>query len=99
MRLNLVSVLLCLACLPNASGAELSAERLEWLRDEIRRHDELYYETGEPEISDLEYDRLKQELVKVEANTEPASLGSLSESDGSKHVHREPMLSLEKAYE
>ncbi|MEX0321302.1 MAG: NAD-dependent DNA ligase LigA [Puniceicoccaceae bacterium] len=99
MRIYLVVVFLCLACLPTAYGLELSPERLEWLRIEIRRHDELYYETGEPEISDLEYDRLKKELVDTEALTERTSSGSISGSDISKHAHRVPMLSLEKAYE
>lgn len=41
-------------------------ERLRSLREEIRRHDELYYRQASPEISDREYDRLKKELEKLE---------------------------------
>jgi len=37
--------------------------RMEALRREIRRHDELYYAEDRPEISDAEYGRLKRELV------------------------------------
>ena len=35
---------------------------IERLRDEIRRHDHLYYVKNAPEISDREYDRLFAEL-------------------------------------
>ena len=34
------------------------AQRIEKLREEIRHHDHQYYVEAEPEISDLEYDRL-----------------------------------------
>ena len=36
------------------------------LRDEIRRHDELYYVQDNPEISDLEYDELMERLRGLE---------------------------------
>lgn len=42
------------------------AGRLESLRAEIRRHDNLYYVYGQPEISDLEYDKLFQQLRTLE---------------------------------
>ncbi len=32
--------------------------RLEWLRAEIRRHNDLYYNDAAPEISDDQYDKL-----------------------------------------
>ena len=41
-------------------------QRLEELRQAIRRHDELYYVHSKPEISDTEYDKLFQELQKLE---------------------------------
>ncbi|MGM0578091.1 MAG: NAD-dependent DNA ligase LigA [Myxococcota bacterium] len=41
-------------------------ERIEELRDEINRHDHLYYVKNAPEISDEEYDRLFHELEELE---------------------------------
>jgi DNA ligase (NAD+) len=40
--------------------------RLIALRDEIRRHDYLYYVKNRPEISDSQYDRLFRELLELE---------------------------------
>ena len=34
------------------------AERIQFLRNEIRRHEELYYVQSAPEISDAEFDAL-----------------------------------------
>jgi len=45
------------------------AQQIERLREEIRRHDRLYYVDTRPEISDLEYDRLMQQLQMLEAAT------------------------------
>ncbi|UCE28454.1 MAG: NAD-dependent DNA ligase LigA [Candidatus Coatesbacteria bacterium] len=45
----------------------MSVEReIEKLKDEIRRHDRLYYVLGTPEISDYEYDKLYKRLVELE---------------------------------
>ncbi len=41
--------------------------RLDWLRAEIRRHNELYYNKAAPEISDDQYDALFAELQALEA--------------------------------
>ena len=49
------------------SISELTAE-IEQLRDEIRKHDDLYYNLDSPEISDAEYDRLFRRLVELEEN-------------------------------
>ena len=40
---------------------------IEELRELINYHSNLYYTKDEPEISDYEYDRLMQELKKLEA--------------------------------
>lgn len=42
-------------------------ERIHELRQEIRRHDLLYYVQAAPEISDRQYDQLMEELKKLEA--------------------------------
>ena len=39
---------------------------MEMLRDEIRRHDELYYQHAKPEISDQAYDALMRKLQDME---------------------------------
>ena len=41
-------------------------KRIEQLRDEIRRHDQLYYVLDKPEISDSQYDKLFRELEDIE---------------------------------
>ena len=41
-------------------------KRIEQLRDEIRRHDYLYYVLNQPEISDQQYDKLFAELKSLE---------------------------------
>ena len=43
------------------------AQRIEELREEIRRHDRLYYVENAPEISDREYDMLFAELKELES--------------------------------
>ena len=42
------------------------ADKIVELRREIRRHDRLYYVDAAPEISDLEYDQLLQQLKQWE---------------------------------
>ncbi|MEN6602091.1 MAG: hypothetical protein ABFD86_06710, partial [Bryobacteraceae bacterium] len=41
-------------------------KRIETLRDELRRHEYLYYVLDQPEISDAEYDALMRELKQLE---------------------------------
>ncbi len=43
-----------------------NVQRVEALRDEIRRLDRLYYVEATPAVSDLEYDRLLEELRDLE---------------------------------
>ena len=42
------------------------SERIAELRETIEHHDRLYYQKAEPEISDRDYDRLKEELANLE---------------------------------
>jgi DNA ligase (NAD+) len=79
---------------------------IEKLRDEIRRHEELYYVENAPEISDREYDALLENLQKLEeANTELVTPDSPSQRVGGrpaegfiKVVHTRPMMSLDNSY-
>src|SRR5690606_14161419 len=43
------------------------AERYSKLRAEVERHNELYYVAAAPEITDVEYDALLNELRDIEA--------------------------------
>lgn len=44
----------------------LFENRITELRDELHRHNQLYYQDAKPEISDAEYDRLYRELEDLE---------------------------------
>ena len=44
-----------------------ATQRIADLRVQVARHDELYYRQARPEITDLEYDRLKRELADLES--------------------------------
>jgi DNA ligase (NAD+) len=44
-----------------------SEKQIEKLREELRRHEYLYYVQDEPEISDVKFDRMMAELQKLEA--------------------------------
>lgn len=80
--------------------------RLTALKDQIRHHNQLYYREAEPEISDRDYDRLKEELADLEKQyPDMAEKESLMEKVGddrlegfSAYVHREPMQSLDNTY-
>jgi DNA ligase (NAD+) len=77
--------------------------RLTFLRNEIRRHDHLYYVKARPEVSDAAYDRLFRELVELEqAHPELVTPDSPSQRVGAppleelaKVRHEQPMLSLD----
>ncbi|HSL02146.1 MAG TPA: hypothetical protein VK901_01230, partial [Nitrospiraceae bacterium] len=77
--------------------------RLKALRDEIRRHDYLYYVKDHPEISDSQYDHLFRELLELEqAHPELVTPDSPSQRVGApplqelvKVPHEQPMLSLD----
>lgn len=79
------------------------ASRIAALRDEIRRHDYLYYVKDRPEISDSQYDRLFRELVDLEqAHPDLVTPDSPSQRVGGRPLdelakvpHAHPMLSLD----
>ena len=83
------------------------AERIEFLRREIRRHEALYYSDAEPEISDADFDDLMRELRVLEgAHPELATPDSPTRRVGGRIAdgfaparHAEPMLSLDNAYD
>ncbi len=83
-----------------------AATQIAGLREEIRRHDWQYYVQAQPEISDLEYDRLLERLKRLEAqHPELITADSPTQRVGDRPVaelpqvtHRVPMLSIENTY-
>lgn len=83
-----------------------AAKRIEELRREIRRHDRLYYVEARPEISDREYDRLFEELKRLEAKfpdlitpDSPTQRVGGEPLEGFRQVrHAVPMLSIDNTY-
>jgi DNA ligase (NAD+) len=87
-------------------GRPLIARKIEKLRDEIRRHDELYYVEAAPEISDREYDELMETLQKLEAehpelitpDSPTQRVGGRPAEGFPEVVHTRQMLSLDNSY-
>ena len=83
-----------------------AAKKMEQLRNEIRRHDRLYYEEAAPAISDREYDRLYKELADLETQfPDLVTPDSPTQRVGGKPLkafeqvpHLVPMLSLDNTY-
>ncbi|OKY73694.1 MAG: DNA ligase (NAD(+)) LigA [Desulfobulbaceae bacterium DB1] len=83
-----------------------SRQRLQWLREEIARHDYRYYVLDAPLIADVEYDRLFRELLELEErfpdlvtpDSPSQRVGGAPLDKFSQVIHRFPMLSLENAF-
>lgn len=81
-------------------------EKIEKLKEKIRKHDYLYYVLSQPLVSDKEYDDLMRQLVILEnkypqyrADNSPSQRLSSGISAGFKTVkHRAGMFSLENTY-
>ncbi len=82
-----------------------AADRIGKLREEINRHNYLYYVLDTPEISDAEYDALFRELAELEEkypdlvtpDSPTQRIGGAPLEKFSQVTHRIPMLSLENA--
>ena len=82
------------------------AKEIEKLRNEIRRHEELYYVQDSPEISDREYDALLEKLQALEqthpelitADSPTQRVGGRPAEGFAEVIHRLPMLSLDNSY-
>src|SRR5208337_2119867 len=81
------------------------AKRAEELRQQINHHSHLYYVEARPEISDVEFDRLLDELKKIEAqHPELCTPDSPTQRVGGAPIagfktvtHRVAMMSIDKA--
>jgi DNA ligase (NAD+) len=84
-----------------------AAERIKHLRDEIRRHDYLYFVLNKPAVSDQAYDALMRELIELEAKhpdlvtaDSPSKRvgGDVLDSFGA-ITHSVPMMSIDNTYD
>ncbi len=81
--------------------------RIRQLRDELARHNRLYYTNATPEVSDAEYDKLYRELEDLEAKhpafadpNSPTQRVGGAPIDGFKKIrHTVPMLSIDDVFE
>ena len=81
-------------------------ERVKELRQALHRHNYRYYILDDPEISDAEYDRMMQELMKLEADfpdlmsqdSPTLRVGALPLDKFETIEHSFPMLSLENGF-
>jgi DNA ligase (NAD+) len=83
------------------------AERIDWLRAELTRHNDAYFVNDAPTIPDADYDALARELRALEdehpelGNDESVSkgVGAPASTVFSEVVHTEPMLSLDNVFD
>jgi len=89
-----------------ATAQKEAAKKIAELREEVRKHDRLYYEDVAPVISDREYDRLYKELADLETQfPDLFTPDSPTQRVGGKPLeafaqirHLSPMLSLDNTY-
>jgi len=82
-------------------------DRIEELRKELRHHEHLYYVLDAPKISDAAYDKLMNELKRLEAehpelvtpDSPTQRVGGKPAEGFQKVAHSRPMLSLDNAYD
>ena len=72
--------------------------RIEWLAEQLEKHSDLYYNRAEPEISDAEFDALRDELQGLSPEHPQLSrVGSDPPPGSTKVDHLFRMMSLDKA--
>jgi DNA ligase (NAD+) len=80
--------------------------QIDELREAIRHHEHLYYVLDKPELPDAEFDRLMQDLKRLEAahpelitrDSPSQRVGGKPQEGFPKVEHSRPMLSLDNAY-
>ena len=81
-------------------------ERAKFLREELERHNHLYYIEAQPEISDQEYDRQLRELADIEKahpelltpNSPTQRVGGAPLEEFTTRAHAIQMMSLDNTY-
>src|SRR5437764_5032131 len=92
--------------MPTASRSSTVQREINALRDQIRRHEHLYYVLDQPEISDAEFDELMNQLKTLEKqhpelvtpDSPTQRVGGTPREGFVKLPHSAPMLSLDNAY-
>lgn len=87
------------------SGKDIE-KKIETLRDQIRHHEYHYYVLDSPEITDYEFDKLMEQLKKLEAehpevitpDSPTQRVGGKPREGVLKVAHSSPMLSLDNTY-
>lgn len=88
-------------------SAEEAAKRIAELKEEIRRHNHLYYVLDQPEVADDAYDALLRELVVLEKeypqwitpDSPTQRVGGTPLDQFVKVAHETPLLSLDNAFD
>ena len=81
-------------------------KRIQDLTDLVNHHNNLYYQKSQTEISDLEFDKLLEELNRLEKefptlkqpDSPPQRVGGMISKEIKSIVHRYPLLSLGNTY-
>jgi DNA ligase (NAD+) len=81
-------------------------KQIETLRDEIRRHEYRYFVLDEPEISDVKFDRMMEELKQLESahpelitpDSPTQRVGGAPRKGFETRRHSPPMMSLDNTY-
>ena len=80
-------------------GTDISKMNVAQLAELIEKYDKLYWELNAPAISDQEYDRLVEALRKLDPEHYLVNrVNAVAVESSGKVHHKEPMLSLDKAY-
>ena len=82
------------------------SERMNELRQELRKHEYHYYVLDDPLVSDAEYDQLMQELRQIEnmhpelitSDSPTQRVGGQATEKSKPVIHRRPLLSLDNAF-
>src|ERR1700693_198521 len=82
------------------------AKQMEKLREDLRRHEYLYFVLDDPEISDVKFDRMMKELKELEAehpdlvtpDSPTQRVGGAPRKGFETRRHSPPMLSLDNGF-
>jgi DNA ligase (NAD+) len=92
--------------MPSVAKDKSVERKIDSLREEIRHHEHLYYVLDAPELPDADFDRLMQELKRLEAahpelitpDSPTQRVGGKPREGFVKVAHSRPMLSLDNAF-